>query len=379
MVGPDTLALDHSVEPVLALIAERAESADRDGVLRSSVDALAAAGLVGRALEPPSLQRELAERIAMADASTWFCWTQHQSPMRTLSAAEPAPDAPEVAALQARWLDGLESGELLGAVAFAHVRRPGPPDPVATRAPGGWLVDGTLDWVTSWDIADVVMVMVRGSGADADSFITFYLPAGRAIRAGERLPEGIDVGEPLRLLSMSGTHTRPVTFTNVFIPESAVASVQSVSQWNARDARTTAHPNPASFGIIRGAVSELHDIGTARGDEVILDLAEELAGEARDLRRNAYALIDDDASSTDDLLAARAHSLELAVRASTAVVIARSGASMMSGCSAERRLREAMFLQVQAQTSASRHAALGLLHEKAGSGSGSGNGERRRR
>ena len=367
IVGPNTVALDPSAEAALALIADRAESADRDGVLRSSIDALADAGLLGRALEPPALQRELAERIAMVDGSTWFCWTQHQSPMRTLAAAEPAPDAPEVAAMQSRWLAGLESGELMGAVAFAHVRRPGPPNPVATRAPGGWLINGTLDWVTSWDIADVVMVMVRGSGADADSFITFYLPAGRAVLAGESLPEGIDVGEPLHLLSMSGTHTRPVTFTNVHIPDSAVASVQSVAQWNARDARTTAQPNPASFGVIRGAVSELHDVGTARSDDVIFDLANELATEARELRTDAYALIDDETSSTDEVLAVRARSLELAVRAATAVVIARSGASMMSGCAAERRLREAMFLQVQAQTSASRNAALGLLTEKANS------------
>ena len=37
-----------------------------------------------------------------------------------------------------RYLAGLSAGALLAGVAFAHVRRPGPPNPVATRVDGGW-------------------------------------------------------------------------------------------------------------------------------------------------------------------------------------------------------------------------------------------------
>jgi alkylation response protein AidB-like acyl-CoA dehydrogenase len=362
ILGPDAAPLPAVAEPVLALLGERAEAADAHGVLRSSIDALAQAGLLGRALEPVALQRELAERIAMVDATTWFCWTQHQSPMRTLAEAVATADAPDVGQLQAQWLAGLESGELLGAVAFAHVRRPGEPNPVAVRAPGGWRITGTLDWVTSWDIADVVMVMVRGAGPDAGSFITFYLPAGRSVAAGAELPEGVRIEEPLRLLAMSGTHTRPVVFQDVFIPESLVGSVQPVAEWMRSYARKTAHPNPAAFGLIRGAIAELHDVGSARNDDVILALARELAEETRELRRSAYALMDDPQTDPARLTPLRAHSLDLAVRSATAVVIARSGAAMMLGCSAERRLREAMFLQVQAQTVTSRHASLERLH-----------------
>ena len=75
-------------------------------------------------------------------------------------------------------LPRMRTGRALSAVAFAHVRRPGAPNPVATRVPGGWRLDGVLDWVTSWDIADVVMVMAQGSGADADRLVCCYLPAG---------------------------------------------------------------------------------------------------------------------------------------------------------------------------------------------------------
>ncbi len=65
-----------------------------------------------------------------------------------------------------------------------------------------------------------------------------------------------------------------------------------------------------------------------------------------------------------DRLALRASSLDLVARAAMSVVIARSGAAMRRGCSAERRLRESMFLQVQAQTAATRQASLALLRTR---------------
>ena len=78
-----------------------------------------------------------------------------------MAAAHIGDHAPVVEELQDRWLEGLRSGSYLGAVAFAHLRRLGPPNPVAERVHGGWSITGKLDWVTSWDIADVMLVMVR--------------------------------------------------------------------------------------------------------------------------------------------------------------------------------------------------------------------------
>ena len=50
---------------------------------------------------------------------------------------------------------------------------------MAERVHGGWSITGKLDWVTSWDIADVMLVMVRASGDYADKIVCFYLAAGR--------------------------------------------------------------------------------------------------------------------------------------------------------------------------------------------------------
>lgn len=356
IIGPAHEPLPSDVEPLLAHIGETAGHTDRCGVPRATIDGLAAAGLLGTAL-PAAQQRELAERLAMADGTTWFCWTQHQSPLRTLEGEAAGVREPGSQALRDRWLPGLRSGGYLAAVAFAHVRRPGAPNPSATRVDGGWRFDGTLDWVTSWDIADVVMIMAQGTGDDAGTFVCAFLPAGR----GPATP-GLTAGEPLELLAMAGTHTRPLALDGVVVSDDAVVLVDR-DEWLVSDAHKTSDVNPATFGIARGAIDELDALATQRGDERIRNLADDLAHQVRDLRAQAYAAADEDA----DLglrRALRAQALDLAVTSALAVITARAGAAMQAGRPAERRMREALFLQVQAQTAATRAASLDLIRDR---------------
>lgn len=360
IIGPDEAVgewrLTLEAEDVLRAIADRAGESDARGIGRFQIDALASVGLLGEALEPAARQREVSERIAMADASVWFCWAQHQTPLKTLSNARTGDHAPVVEEIQARWLDGLRSGAYLGAVAFAHLRRPGAPNPVAERVHGGWSITGKLDWVTSWDIADVMLVMVRGSGDYANTIVCMYLAAGR----DPAYLTGMHVHEPLKLLAMSGTHTRPITFEGTMVPDTNVAALIDFEEWAQVDSKKTVDVNPASFGVIRGAVQELDEIASRRQDAQLADLIETLSARTRELRRRAYAAMENDGPE-DERVALRAEALQLAVEASTAVITARAGAAMYSGCSAERRVREAMFLQVQAQTARTRAASLALL------------------
>lgn len=359
-LGPDEAVgqweLSHAAEDVLTSIADQAAESDERGIKRSQIDALADVGLLGEALQPAARQREVAERIAMADASVWFCWAQHQSPLKLLAGATSSSHAPVVEEIQARWLPGLRDGSYLGSVAFAHLRRPGPPNPVAERVHGGWAITGTLDWVTSWDIADVMLMMVRGSGDYEDKIVCCYLAAGR----DPAYLSGLHVGEPLKLLAMSGTHTRPFTLDGVKIPDTNVAALLDFDQWASADAIKTVDANPAAFGLIRGALGELREVGQKRNDALMIDLADDWTTRARELRRAAYQAIDDDGDLAERVQM-RAQSLELAVQAATAVVTARAGAAMRTGCHAERRVREAMFLMVQAQTAQTRAASLERL------------------
>ena len=359
-VGPAVAGTMLPGADVLAAVATAAATTDAEGVRRETIDALAAVGLLGTALEPPAAQRELTEVIAGCDATTWFCWAQHQTPLRTLEGSVAGLVDGASATLRDELLPGLRTGRLLGAVAFAHVRRPGPPNPVATRVPGGWRLDGALDWVTSWDIADVVMVMAQGAGADADRLVCAYLPGGRS----PAVTPGVEPGSPLQLLSMSGTHTRPVRLAAAYVPDERIGAILDRDAWLAADAVRTVDANPAAFGVARAAIAELDGLAADRSDLGLRRLADGLAGQCRNLRARAYRLADVN-GGRDDRLAARAASLDLAVQATTAVVAARAGGAMLRGTSAERRVREAMFLLVQAQTAVTRAATTDLLTARA--------------
>jgi len=363
-VGADTEELPDAAALIATVIAPAAERVDWEGVQRSAIDALAAAGLFGSPLAPAP-QRELAELLAAADASTWFCWVQHQTPLRTLALASPSDATPDVENLRDRLLACMKAGRLQSAVAFAHLRRGWPPNPVATRTADGWMLNGTLDWVTSWDIADVVMIMARTDQANAPTVVSCFLPAGRA----DVSTLGLEVGEPLSLLAMGGTHTRSLSLRDVFVPEASVAAVDDLGDWLAADSVKTVDASPAAFGVTRGALRELNELAAARGDADIKRSVERLALQCREIRRAAYSLADRPSESNSaERLELRAASLDLVLRATTAVVIARAGAGVLSGTSAERRVREAMFLQIQAQTGDSRRAGLRWISDNRATG-----------
>lgn len=345
------------------VLAPGAAAADRDGVRRATLDALAADGLLGLAAPrsaggsdaPVAVTREVTELLAGADASTWFCWAQHNGPVRALADARVTDVTPGVAELQRWLLPELAAGRVLSGVAFAHVRRPGPPSVVAEPQADGWRLSGALDWVTSWDIADVILVSAQvGEGAEA-LLVRGFLDA---------VPQpGLEIGEPLDLVAMAGTHTRPLRLDAVGLPTARVVSVEPRDTWLAADADKTVDASPAAFGLTRAVVAELTALAAQRPIPRLDRQAADLATECRTLRARAYARADDAAAAgpghrVPERLDLRAHSLELAQRSAATLVTALAGAGVLGGRPAGRWAREALFLLVQAQTARTREATL---------------------
>lgn len=343
--------LTPEINLALSVLAGSANTCEQLGVPRSHIDLLASVGALGTALEVAQ-QRELTERIAGADAGTWFCWSQHQTPLRTMLAGGNQRASVE---LSQRWLEGLQSGELLAAIAFAHVRRGGLPNPVAKKVTDGWELAGKLDWITSWDIADVLMLLAATE--DKKQIVVFFLP----IKGFEDTFTECVIGEPLKLLAMSGTHSRPITFDHTFISSDFVFNIIDSQEWSSVDSEKTVLPNPAALGVARAAIEHLNEVSTTRKQEVGQAAAENLALEFERLRTQIYAAIDNPQTPRSELVNLRVLTLEFAVKCAVAVITASSGGSMLTGGEAERRVREAMFLQVQAQTQETRDAALERL------------------
>jgi alkylation response protein AidB-like acyl-CoA dehydrogenase len=343
--GVDVLS---QASPVLAELAADAERIDREGVRPEQVSALRRAGVL-TALAPvehggaaPAVGRELVERLAGCSGSMWFVATQHGSPMR-------AAIGTSNAALRERWAVPLASGEALGAVAFAHVRRSGPPSVRAERVTGGWRIDGRLDWLTSWGLADVVLLFAQ---TDDDRIVQSLLPAAAR--------PGWEVTGPLELAAMAGTSTVGVRLDSLHVDDAEVADVVPRQDWLAGDHLRTVNTNPAVIGLLRAVVDDLHRLGTQRAQPLAVDVALQLADEVGRLRAQAYRLLDDVAEDrcVDERLALRAQILALAQRAAVARITVEGGAAMSLRSPAQRWAREAMFHLVQAQTQPLREALL---------------------
>ena len=334
--GP-TVSVEVARRLAVDLLEPAAQATDQAEVVpRSHLQALAAAGLCGLFCPPgvPAADaRAVFEALAGACGVTFFVWVQHHAPVR-MRAGSPNQ------ALRDRYLDDLCAGRILGGVAFAYLRRPGPPAVVARRVPGGWHVDGEAPWVTSWGLAGLYAVAARH-----EEDVVFFVvdAASTALRPSP----------PLALAAMGASSTVRLAFDGLRVPDDDVLSVVPFHRWQAGDRVATARPNPAAFGIAATCVRLIGDT----------PLAQELSG----LRSRSYALADEhrtDRAHLDAMVDARAASLDLALRGATALVATTGGRAMALDHPAQRLLREAAFFAIQAQTLALRRATLAQLESR---------------
>ena len=323
-----------------ALLRPRAEEVEVKGVPRPYLAALAGAGLFGVTApteyggsdQPVPVVRELVEVLSGADASTWFVWTQHHTPVRTLVRGTNGE-------LRDRWLPRLAAGSALAGVAYTHLRRPGEPPVRATRVDRGWRIDGDLAWLTSWGLADVFLV-----GAVAgDDVVWALLPLAKT--------EGV-TAQTLDLVAMRGTFTVSAHLDGVAADDADVVLVEPLAEWRGIDAERTADVSPAVFGVTAECIRRLPDTAA--------EAAARLQAELDAVRTEAYAL-QDGKGARPDRIAVRATAHGLALRASAALVAAGAGRSMLAGNPAQRLAREALFLLVQGQDAEVRAAQLTAL------------------
>jgi alkylation response protein AidB-like acyl-CoA dehydrogenase len=332
------------------VLAPDAERVDAQGVPREHLRQIAAAGLLGLAAPapaggagaPPAVFREVGELLAGADCSTWFVQVQHHTPVLRLLASGLRPEL----------LADLATGRALAGVAFAHLRRM-PDRPVtATRTATGWRLDGHAPWYTGWGLNDVAMI---GAITDDDQVLFAGVPA--------RDVPGLTAGPELRLAALSATRTVPLDLHGLEVTDADVMELRPHAEWAAADRATTVNATPGAFGVTRRAIDLLEGHREPGARRAGARLRERL-GELRDA---VYARVDavprghplepDDAAARLEL---RALVGRLAVEATSALVVAGAGRSMLLTEPAQRLAREAQFLLVQAQTAESRAAALEL-------------------
>lgn len=327
-----------------------AQEVDRAArVPRRRLGALGAAGLFGIAGPPthggldlgPYETRRVVAAVGGGCGATFFVWVQHHGVVRTVRSS---PNR----ALVGRVLAGMCSGELIAGVAFAHVRRSGPPAVRATRVADGWRLDGRAPWATSWGLADwFAVAAVADSGELVWSMV-----------AGER-PSGV-TATPLALPVLAATGTVELAFDGCVVPDEQVADIEDLDAWRRADRRRASIGQPAVLGVADRAVrllagtADLHDRAARRA-------LDRLDGELRAAWERDDRLVEALAAGEDVVAEAsdhRAACLDLGRRATTALLAGVGGRGMDLAHPAQRLAREADFYVVQAQTADGRAATL---------------------
>lgn len=353
--------LVHAARAVAATaLSPRAEETDRaDRIPPENLAALAEAGLFGLAgpqadgvaTTPPAVVRAVHEALAGACGATFFVWAQHHTPVRLLTRTHNA-------ALRGRWLDSLCAGRSLAGVMFAYLRWDAP----AVRArevSDGYRVSGVAPWATSWGMADVFAV----AATLPDETVLWFLRPGQA-------DDRVRPSPPLELAVMQSTSTVRVAFEDLFVPHEDVLLVEPLETWRRQDRITTSQPSPAALGVADTSCRLLEERAEATADRTTSEAAGALASELTRSRQHAYHLADtrlppEPGDAYEEHVArmveARAWNLEVAQKASRALVTALGGGAMARTHPAQRLAREALFYVVQAQTVAIRQASLNRL------------------
>ncbi|MDA8291438.1 MAG: acyl-CoA dehydrogenase family protein [Actinomycetota bacterium] len=307
----------------------QAGTVDRAGDFPSrQLDEIAAAGLYGILApathgglesDPRTFARVL-EELASGCLTTAFVWGQHHNAVRAVAAAEPG--------LRDAWLPGLASGARRAGVAFAALRRPGPPLLRATLDGDDLVLDGIAPFVTGWSHVDVVHVAARTEEDDVVWSLVDALPAA-----------SLDASE-VELAALGASSTATVRFSSHRVPRGRVTLVEPLATWRERDRRSLRTNGALALGVASRCARIL-------GSQRLADAV----GRGRD----ALATVRD-----EDVPRARAEAARLAMRAATELVVARGSRAVAVGDDAPRLVREAMFLLVFGQTDQIRAEQLAL-------------------
>jgi alkylation response protein AidB-like acyl-CoA dehydrogenase len=300
-------------------------SVDRsDHVPPAHLDLLAAEGFYGLSVRPDldfAGFADVAAALASGCLTTAFVWLQHHGPAR--------------AAAETAWGLALASGQVRAGIGLAGIRHQ--KDPLRVRrTSAGFVLTGTVPWVTGWDMIDVVFVAALDE-SDVVHFLLVDALAGPTLKVGQ--PD---------IVAVAASRTVNVRFLDHEVVADRLISTVPFADWSADDSRGATLNGFLSLGLVDRCVRLL-----CRGPGATT--ADALARAATARRADLLA------APPDQLNAARAGASDLAWRAAGAVCVATGAPAVLLDQHGQRLAREAAFLLVFGSRPQMRDVLLGHL------------------
>jgi alkylation response protein AidB-like acyl-CoA dehydrogenase len=275
-----------------------------DRVPASHFDLLAAEGFYGIAVDDDidvETVGRIVETLASGCLTTTFVWLQHHTPVMAAAGAR-----------RDDLLPALAAGERRAGIGLAGIRNPQTPMRVRPTD-NGYVLTGTVPWVTGWDMIDSVYTAAR------DDDVIRYLLVD-AIRAPSLTPAQQEI------VAVQASRTVNLTFDDHFVPADRLVRTQPYQEWLSSDSGGSPLNGFLALGVINRCCQLL---GPSP-----LDI---------ELAAARSALLAADAVTTP---AARAGASALAMRAASILAVTVGARAVLRDQHAQRLLREAAFLLV---------------------------------
>lgn len=298
---------------------------------------------------PEPLFREFQETVARYSGALAFLQTQHQTAGKMIAACENA-------ALKSEALLLMGDGRRLIGIGFSQLRRPGKPLLTATENSDGYVLDGTVPWVTGLTFFQEFLV-----GASlADGRAVFgVVPFSSTKRDGGQ----ISFSEPMRLAAIESPLTVAATLKSFLLPHHNVVFVKPAGWIQNNDMVNITLQGFFALGCARAGLDQVEAAARTRNASFIVEAHSALANELDACRARMIELqgSGDEEETTAEKLDARAWAIDLCVRCAHAGVTANSGAANGVNHHAQRIYREALVFTVSAQTTPVMEATLRRL------------------
>lgn len=321
-----------------ALIAESAQLDSPDAWPQTSLRLLADRDLLGAAVPAEfggtalSPVESVERHIALSEAClvTAFVLSQRDAACHRIALS---PDV----GLKRSLFPRLARGEAFATVGISHLstsrQHCGRPAVQATHSQSGYVLSGSIPWVSGARFADEIVV---GGTLDDGTQVLGVVP---------RAAPGVAIGPSLELMALSASQTASIELRDVLIPHERILAGPVVGVMRQGPAGTGSLTTSAlAVGAASASLSRLQAEAVLRPDlgPVMEALAAERDAVLHEMR-NAAAISPISGAAVESV---RRRANSLVLRAAQAGLAASKGAGFVRGHPAERGVREAMFFLV---------------------------------